>query len=183
MLTGKGNEAIALKAMKKDINNYLVKGDINQNIFLDSIHKVIDNINTKVTNQVNKVITTLILNDSPEDQETYKKLFLKEKEWKFNIIQVFTKEEALDFCKKTSPNLVILDISLPDSNQLELLKSFTAIIDYQKIPIIIFTEEKSEKEIVKAMKNGAKDYLIKSNLNPESLLQAIKILLSDPSHR
>lgn len=44
MLTGLGNEAIALEAMKKNIYNYLIKGELTFNSFISNIYQIINTI-------------------------------------------------------------------------------------------------------------------------------------------
>jgi two-component system KDP operon response regulator KdpE len=71
------------------------------------------------------------------------------------------------------PDLVILDLGLPDISGFEVLKN---IRRFSNMPIIILTARKDEFDIVKALEAGADDYLVKPFRQME-LLSRIKALL------
>jgi len=71
------------------------------------------------------------------------------------------------------PDLVILDLGLPDISGFEVLKS---VRQFSNMPIIILTARKDEFDIVKALEAGADDYLVKPFRQME-LLSRIKALL------
>lgn len=56
------------------------------------------------------------------------------------------------------PDLVILDLGLPDENGHEILKKLR---EWFTNPVIILSVQKSEDDIIKALDNGANDYLVK----------------------
>lgn len=64
-------------------------------------------------------------------------------------------------CEKLLPELVLLDIMLPDENGLEILKRFRAAADTQAIPVVMVTAKDSEIDIVKCLDQGADDYISK----------------------
>ncbi len=64
-------------------------------------------------------------------------------------------------CKKMLPELVILDIMLPDQNGLEILKNFREKIDTRNIPVVMVTAKDSEIDVVKCLDQGADDYITK----------------------
>src|SRR5664279_172271 len=76
----------------------------------------------------------------------------------YKISEASTSKEGLALAATGHPVLVILDLGLPDSDGLEVLKKLREW--YQK-PIIILSVRNSEEDIVKALDNGANDYLTK----------------------
>jgi DNA-binding response OmpR family regulator len=58
----------------------------------------------------------------------------------------------------TSPDLVILDLGLPDLDGIELLKMIRAVSD---VPVIVATARGEEPDIVLSLDNGADDHLVK----------------------
>ena len=56
------------------------------------------------------------------------------------------------------PDLIILDLGLPDENGHEILKKLR---EWFTNPVIILSVQKSEDDIIKALDNGANDYLVK----------------------
>ena len=64
-------------------------------------------------------------------------------------------------CEKTLPELVILDIMLPDQSGLEILKQFREGTDTRNIPAVMVTAKDSEIDVVKCLDQGADDYISK----------------------
>jgi len=68
--------------------------------------------------------------------------------------------------------VVLLDLSLPDSSG---LASFTALYSqFPSVPIVVLTALEDETLALTALREGAQDYLIKSENNPRSLTRAIR---------
>ena len=59
------------------------------------------------------------------------------------------------------PDLILLDIMLPDENGMNVLKKLRAASTTRDIPVIMITAKSSEIDTVKALDNGADDYIIK----------------------
>ena len=73
-------------------------------------------------------------------------------------------ETAQDFYKALSeklPELILLDIMLPDEDGLSILKSLRTRADTQKIPVILVTAKSTEIDKVKGLDGGADDYIAK----------------------
>ena len=64
-------------------------------------------------------------------------------------------------CRKQLPELVILDIMLPDQNGLDILKTFREGVDTRNIPVVMVTSKDSEIDVVKCLDQGADDYISK----------------------
>lgn len=75
------------------------------------------------------------------------------------IVVAHTLREAQDSLVESSPDLLITDLRLPDGEGTELLQSEKGELPY---PVIIITGQGDEQAVVKAMKAGALDYVIKS---------------------
>jgi two-component system, OmpR family, KDP operon response regulator KdpE len=76
----------------------------------------------------------------------------------YKISEASTGSEGLKLAANGQPVLIILDLGLPDSDGLNILKKLREW--YQK-PIIILSVRSSEDDIIKALDNGANDYLTK----------------------
>lgn len=86
-------------------------------------------------------------------------------------------KHALEMIEEYSPEIVITDIRMPIMNGLDLAK--TCREKYGKIPLFIFLTSYEEFQLIKeAMSYEAVDYLIKLELNAQSLLEAAKKALS-----
>jgi two-component system KDP operon response regulator KdpE len=74
----------------------------------------------------------------------------------YKVLMASTGEEGIHMAASHQPDLILLDLGLPDINGHEVLKQLKAW--YMK-PIIILSVQNSEFDIVKALDNGAEDYL------------------------
>ena len=80
---------------------------------------------------------------------------------------------ARKYLESTKPNLIILDISLPDGNGFDFFKN---VIKKINIPTIILTAFDSEEDIVNGLNMGADDYLTKPFSIKELIARINKIL-------
>ncbi len=80
---------------------------------------------------------------------------------------------GIALAKEKSPDVIILDIGLPDIDGFEVLKK---IRGFSNVPIIILTVRSGETDVVKAIEWGADEYIIKPFRHLE-LLARIKLIL------
>lgn len=86
-------------------------------------------------------------------------------------------QNALDLIEEYSPEIIITDIRMPIMNGLDLAKACRE--KYGKIPLFIFLTSYEEFQLIKeAMSYEAVDYLIKLELNAQSLLESVQKALS-----
>ena len=64
-------------------------------------------------------------------------------------------------CRKQLPELVILDIRMPDQSGLDILKTCREVVDTRNIPVVMVTAKDSEIDVVKCLDQGADDYISK----------------------
>ena len=76
----------------------------------------------------------------------------------FKIIEASTGKEGIILAASQQPGLIILDLGLPDIDGLEVINKLR---EWYLKPIIILSVRNSEEDIVKALDNGANDYLTK----------------------
>jgi two-component system KDP operon response regulator KdpE len=91
----------------------------------------------------------------------------------YKISEASNGKEGLIHAATVHPVLIILDLGLPDADGLEILKKLRQW--YQK-PIIILSVRNSEEDIIKALDNGANDYLTKPFRTGE-LLARIRVAI------
>jgi two-component system KDP operon response regulator KdpE len=97
----------------------------------------------------------LIIDDEPQIRKLLK-ISLESHDYK--VVQASTGAEGLVLAANYSPELIILDINLPDKSGHEIL---TELRDWYEKSIIMLSVQNSEKDIVQALDNGATDYLAK----------------------
>jgi two-component system invasion response regulator UvrY len=79
--------------------------------------------------------------------------------------------EALSMIRKNHYDVIVLDISLPDINGLDVLKQIQK--EDPELPVLMLTMHPEEQYAVRAFKAGASGYLTKRSI-PEELIQAIR---------
>ena len=85
-----------------------------------------------------------------------------------------TGKGALELCKRERPDLVILDIMLPDSDGLEICKAIRNHPDLANTPVIFLTARATETDRIVGLELGANDYIVKPFFVRE-LIARIKI--------
>lgn len=90
-----------------------------------------------------------------------------------NVAEAATGAEGIDMAASFHPNLVILDLGLPDINGREVLKQLRT---WTTIPVIVLTVTDDEKTKVALLDAGADDYLTKP-FGPEELQARIRVAL------
>src|SRR5438874_2360783 len=85
-----------------------------------------------------------------------------------------TGKGAIDLCRREKPDLVILDIVLPDSDGLEICRAIRSHPELSHIPVIFLTARAAETDRIVGLEIGANDYIVKPFFVRE-LIARIKI--------
>ena len=96
------------------------------------------------------------------------------------VVTAFNKAEGLDLFEKHHPDCVILDIFLPDGSGVDLIKPIRGI--ELKVPIIMVSGQNEVDEVVRAMKDGANDY-IKKPFQGDELFLKIQMVLETSQNK
>jgi len=92
----------------------------------------------------------------------------------FALVGSQTGKGALDLCRRERPDLILLDIMLPDSDGLDICKAIRNHAELAHIPIIFLTARASETDRIVGLELGANDYIVKPFFVRE-LIARIKI--------
>jgi two-component system, OmpR family, KDP operon response regulator KdpE len=76
----------------------------------------------------------------------------------YKILEAANGKEGLALAASMHPELIILDLGLPDTDGTDVLKRLR---EWYQNPVIILSVRNTEDDIVKALDNGASDYLVK----------------------
>jgi PAS domain S-box-containing protein len=122
--------------------------------------------------KMNNSLTILTVEDNPSD------LFLLEHMLKSSILGIHRLystdriKEAYTLLEEQDIDLVLLDLTLPDSFGIHSFIHLKPVV--QKIPVIILTGMSDTSVALEAIKEGAQDYLVKSELTEGLLVKAIQ---------
>ncbi len=98
------------------------------------------------------------------------------KQKNLTVVGVATnKQKALDLIKELKPDMATIDISLKDSNGIELIKDISTL--YPDLPTLVLSMHDESVYAERAIKAGARGYIMKQKVTKE-LLKAIKMVLT-----
>ena len=109
-----------------------------------------------------------------DDADLYSLLQYNLEKEGFIMVGSKTGKGALDLCRRERPDLVILDIMLPDSDGLDICKGIRGNSDLAHLPVIFLTSRASETDRIVGLELGANDYIVKPFFIRE-LIARIKI--------
>jgi two-component system KDP operon response regulator KdpE len=115
-------------------------------------------------------ITVLVVDDEPRLVDVVRMNLEVEG---YRVIEAFTGYEALDRLKQDLPDLVILDVMMPEMDGFETLRR---IRDVSNVPVIMLTVRQEETDRIRGLEIGADDYLTKP-FSPRELQSRIRALL------
>ncbi len=112
-----------------------------------------------------------------EDNETLVKgLVYSLEQNKYNVIHTLNIKDTINYLIDEKPDLIILDISLPDGNGFDL---YNREISKRKIATIFLTAKDDEDDIVKGLELGADDYITKPFSTRELIARINRIILKE----
>lgn len=93
----------------------------------------------------------------------------------YYIVPLYTSKRAIEVAKREKPDLILLDIMMPDKGGYQVCRELKADKDTMGIPVILFTAKPDQKEYIKAGSKsvGAVDYILKP-FSADDLLKKIE---------
>jgi len=127
----------------------------------------------------------LLIDDEPIIVSLYKTVF---ETLPFDFFVAMNKDVGLMLIQRIRPNLLLLDLILPAPNQpelsyeepvgLEILREVKSNPETKEIVVLVMTNIDNEKNRRIAKELGAKDYLVKANLDPHELVKKVSQYLN-----
>jgi PAS domain S-box-containing protein len=115
----------------------------------------------------------LIVDDAPEDRALCRRSLRQDSGWEYTILEVDSGERALEICRETRPDCILLDYRLPDMDGLEVLAALAGADGVVALPVVMLTGADEVSLAVEAMKAGAQDFINKGRLTPIDLRRAV----------
>ncbi|MDJ0576376.1 MAG: hybrid sensor histidine kinase/response regulator [Xenococcaceae cyanobacterium MO_234.B1] len=91
---------------------------------------------------------------------------------KFNLVHVTRLGEALNHLEQAPFDVILLDLTLPDSHGLDSLRTIVSFAP--KLPVVVLTNTNDDKLAIESVRQGAQDYLVKRNINAEGLVRSLQ---------
>lgn len=95
----------------------------------------------------------------------------------FQVFPAFAGEEGIRIARIEDPDVILLDIIMPGMSGYDVLTHIKNDVQLKHIPVIVFSNLALEKDIEKAMKLGATDFLIKANCTLKDVIVRVRNLL------
>ena len=90
------------------------------------------------------------------------------------VSSVSNGDDGLKSIKNLFPDIILLDLRMPDLSGIEVLKNIRQI--NKALPVVMLTTSDDEKDLIEALRNGASGYLLK-DMEPDDLVVALKDVL------
>ena len=117
--------------------------------------------------------TILLVDDDQQYTNFIKSSLIKRN---FSVVHLKSGRQALDAIRKYHPDLIILEIKVPEINGFDLCKIIRKKEKYNRTPIIFLSNINSNRAMMTGFELGADDYLTKP-INKEELIARILVLL------
>jgi DNA-binding NtrC family response regulator len=119
-----------------------------------------------------KPIRVLLVEDDPADARLFQAMLALESKDEFQLARVGRLAEALGNLKGQGYDLVVSDLGLPDSQGLPTFLSLQA--QAPQLPIVVLSGQEDEEMAVKAVQEGAQDYLVKTQVSGPLLARSLR---------
>lgn len=119
--------------------------------------------------------TILIVDDDKTLREMYESYLQAAG---YHVVTAQNGKDGLALAQEQKPNIILLDLMMPEMNGIEVLKHLKADEALKSIPVIVFTALIQDLEKQQSFEAGAADYVVKTELVPSGMLEKIKSLIS-----
>jgi len=117
-------------------------------------------------------VKALIIEDDPQIVESVSLCF--ELKWpEVEFISSLNGKGGIELVKKENPDIVVLDLGLPDMDGFDVLRHLRSFSD---VPVIILTVRREEANRIEGLELGADDYITKP-FSPGELMARVKVVL------
>lgn len=113
-----------------------------------------------------------------EDDELLREVYATKLEMEgFDVDTAADGAEGLMKATRTEPDVILLDMLMPQMNGLEFLRAYRLQAQHPRVMALVISNKSSTKEINEAKTMGARDYLIKSHHTPAEIVERIRAYL------
>ena len=116
----------------------------------------------------------LVIDDSNTNLVLLESLFKRNG---YRVLSAMSGKEALDLIKRTVPDLIFLDLKMPEIDGFEFMKLLRDNSDWAEIPVVILSAISDKETIIRGIEMGVVDYLTKP-LEIEKVIHLTRNILS-----
>jgi len=115
----------------------------------------------------------MIVDDSPTDVHVMKTALEKHG---FDTVSAASGSECITLAKEMHPDLILMDIVMPDVNGFQATRTLTRDPSTQSIPVVMVTTKSQESDRIWGIRQGAVDYIVKPVTAADLIAKAEEIL-------
>ena len=126
-------------------------------------------------------IRVLVVDDAREDREVCRRFLKKSPMNRFSLEEAETVSEGVSACLACPPDCVLLDYRLPDGDGFDFLDKITDSAGVVRLPVVMMTGVGNEEVAVRALKQGAMDYIVKGRIRDEAFCHTLHTAMEKAS--
>ena len=115
-----------------------------------------------------------LIDDEPTISNLYSQILGEE----FSVVTAFNGKEGLDLIEKEKPDLIMVDIRMPEMDGLEMIKALKAK-GQMEMPVLVLTNLVEDEKVAEAIELGVKDYIAKDKVTGQAVLDKVKEFIKD----
>lgn len=117
-------------------------------------------------------IRVLLIEDNPGDARLLQEMLNEPASLRAELTHFGCMTDALSYLPTNTPTIILLDLGLPDAEGLGAVRQVVSMVPH--IPLVVLTGMDDEALAMRALQEGAQDYLIKGQIETNALLRALR---------
>jgi len=110
-----------------------------------------------------------------EDEQVIIEILVKKlRQEGYDVVVAMNGNQGLEEMKKKAPDVILLDMVMPEKGGMEVLEEMHEDKNLKKIPVIIISNSGQPVELDRAMALGVSDWLVKTEFDPEEIIEKVK---------
>jgi DNA-binding response OmpR family regulator len=115
--------------------------------------------------------TILLVEDEEDLREIYKTKFILDG---YKVITAKSGLEAIDLALHQNPDLILLDVILPQKSGFDVLEELKSNPKTKNVPVVILSNLGQDWEVKKGVELGAVQFLTKANFTPKEVVKIVE---------
>lgn len=124
--------------------------------------------------------TVLVIDDNRRDSRLIRRILESTK--KYQVYEAYSGEEALVLLEEHLPRLIVLDVMLPDTDGVSLMKEIKGNERYAHIPVVVLTAKTLTEKEKQAFREHGCSIWLKPTLDRQALVAHVDTMISDTKH-
>lgn len=186
VISNSGQQSEIESVVEMGVRDYIIKAQFSPDDVLEKVRKY---LNQEYVEKGVNISNTASKSNEPVTTKNIKILLAEDDQFLSSLVaQRLNKEgyrvsnaldgkQVLTVFNENKPDLVLLDIIMPEMNGLEVLKTIRSNPENKDVIIIIFSNLGQDHEIEEAKKAGADDFLVKVNFTLKEVVDKINVML------